>query len=160
MNGTRSLGRVVILSRQSERCFRSASLIFSEGRRRHDSSEGNNPPMSRRNYTGFSSYIRPYVSVQRLASDPRRERRRHVQHVSRRTCAISHRRETRFSEAPAPHLAPLPSPFPAPYIHRLRGILRCIPQLKPRMHAMHLPSGNCTAKIVEYRTSADLSPES
>lgn len=103
------------LFRQSERCFRSASLIFSLSKRRraHDSCEGNNPPMSRRNYSGFPSYIRPYVSVQHFAyyADPRRERRRHVLHVSRRTCAITHRRETRFSEAVA--RSPLPS-FPRP----------------------------------------------
>lgn len=144
--------------------LRPASLIFSKKTRAHDSSEGKQSSdvsaklhrESRRTSvrTSLSSFSR--LPSRRGPESSRRERRRHVQHVSRRTCTISHSRERHVYSETAPHLVPPPSSFPSSFsllhplprsIHGLRGIhLQCIPRLKSRMHAMQFPSENYYAK--------------
>lgn len=61
----------------------------------HDSSEGNNPPMSRRNYTGFSSYIRPYVSVQHRVLRAGSSSRKTAARAARVTSDMHHQSQAR-----------------------------------------------------------------
>lgn len=89
------VSRYYLVSRRDAVALAPGLFNFLGEDRPHDSSEGNNPPMSRRNYTGFSSYIRPYVSVQHRVLRAGSSSRKTAARAARVTSDVHHQSQAR-----------------------------------------------------------------